>query len=246
MEKTKSKKLKIVLVVIAIIVCILIAIVARRAIILSKIDKKVTELENNSNNFYIKNTYKDEKNYTAIIERYIKDDVSKLVVGKTTLDGKNAKITEITYPEKRKMFTEVNGIKVMNVYNEKAAVRGSHIEKETERSYTTLSNPGYSMAINELIMNAIVTSIKSARIDGKDCYELSSTMNSNFLYDTNTTKMSIYVEKETGLTTKIVEEVNENGEIKQVLKDFEYQFNNVTDEDIREPDNSEYKMRENS
>ena len=31
---------------------------------------------------------------------------------KTTPDGKNAKITEITYPEKRKMFTEVNGVHI--------------------------------------------------------------------------------------------------------------------------------------
>ena len=27
------------------------------------------------------------------------------IIKKTTPDGKNAKITEITYPEKRKMFT---------------------------------------------------------------------------------------------------------------------------------------------
>lgn len=72
-----------------------------------------------------------------------------------------------------------------------------------------------------MIINAIVTSIKTKKIDGKDYYVLSSKMNTNFLYDTNTTKMTIYIEKDTGLTTKIVEEVNENGETKQVLKDFE-------------------------
>ena len=32
----------------------------------------------------------------------------------------------------------------------------------------------------------------------------------------------------------------------QISKDFEYKFNNVTDEDIKEPDNSEYKLQENS
>lgn len=53
---------------------------------------------------------------------------------------------------------------------------------------------------------------------------LSSKMNTNFLYNTNTTKMTIYVEKDTGLTTKIVEEVNENGEIKEIYKDFEYKI----------------------
>lgn len=248
MEKTKSKTkcLKILLLVIAIIVCIFIAIVTRRTIILSEIDKKVTELENNSNNFYMKTTFIDEKNYTASIERYIKDDVSKLVMEKTTPDGKNAKITEITYPEKRKMFTEVNGVKVMHEYNEKTAIRGAHIEKQTESSYTTISNPAYSMSKSEMIINAIVTSIKTKKIDGKDYYILSSKMNTNFFYNTNTTKMTIYVEKDTGLTTKIVEEVNENGEIKEIYKDFEYKFNNVTDEDISEPDNSEYKMQENS
>lgn len=72
-----------------------------------------------------------------------------------------------------------------------------------------------------MIINAIVTSIKTKKIDGKDYYVLSSKMNTNFLYDTNTTKMTIYIEKDTGLTTKIVEEVNGNGETKQVLKDFE-------------------------
>ena len=72
-----------------------------------------------------------------------------------------------------------------------------------------------------MIINAIVTSIKTKKIDGKDYYVLSSKMNTNFLYDTNTTKMTIYIEKDTGLTTKIVEEVNENGETKQVLKYFE-------------------------
>lgn len=198
--KSKTKCLKILLLVIAIIVCIFIAIVARRTIILSEIDKKVTELENNSNNFYIKTTFIDENNYTTLIERYIKGDVSKLVMEKTTPEGKNAKI----------------------------------------------SNPAYSMSKRELIVNAIVTSIKTKKIDGKDYYMLSSKMNTNFLYNTNTTKMTIYVEKDTGLTTKIVEDVNENGEIKEIYKDFEYKFNNVTDEDISEPDNSEYKMQENS
>lgn len=245
-SESKIKILKCILLVIAIILCILLAIVVRRTIILSKIDKKVSELENNNNNFYIKTSYIDRRNYTSVIRRYIKGDVSKLVIEKTTAEGNNAKIIEITYPEERKLFTEVNDSKVMNVYKEKTAVRGAHIEKGTESSYTTFSNPGYSTSINDLIVNAIVTSIKTVKMDGKDCYELSSKMNTNFLYDDNTTKFLIYVEKETCLTLKIVEEVNVNGEIKQVVKDFEYQFNQVTDEEISEPDNSEYKMQENS
>lgn len=51
------------------------------------------------------------------------------------------------------MFTEVNGVKVMNEYNEKTAVRGAHIEKQTESSYTTISNPAYSVSKKEMIIN---------------------------------------------------------------------------------------------
>lgn len=46
------------------------------------------------------------------------------------------------------------------------------------------------MSKRELIVNAIVTSIKTKKIDGKDYYMLSSKMNTNFLYNTNTTKMT--------------------------------------------------------
>ncbi len=46
------------------------------------------------------------------------------------------------------------------------------------------------MSKMELIVNAIVTSIKTKKIDGKDYYMLSSKMNTNFLYNTNTTKMT--------------------------------------------------------
>ena len=46
------------------------------------------------------------------------------------------------------------------------------------------------MSKRELIVNAIVTSIKIKKIDGKDYYMLSSKMNTNFLYNTNTTKMT--------------------------------------------------------
>ena len=46
------------------------------------------------------------------------------------------------------------------------------------------------MSKRELIVNDIVTSIKTKKIDGKDYYMLSSKMNTNFLYNTNTTKMT--------------------------------------------------------
>ena len=241
----KTKIFKKVLLVVLIILCVLLVVFVRRASILATIDKKVSDCENNSNNFYIKSVYQSKnKNFTT--EIYVKDEINKLVMENTNQDGKKIKITEITYPEERKVFTEVENSKTMNDYKGKTAVRGAHMENQVEASHTTLMNPAYSTAINERIINAIGTRIKSVKIDGKDCYELSSLTNTNFLYDVNTTQMLIYVEKNTGLTLKMVQEIKENGETKQIVRNYEYKFNQVTDEEVKEPDNSECKMQENS
>lgn len=244
MEKKKIKLWKKILMILLVIVIIFAIIFIRRATILADIDKKVTECENNNKNFYVKSTYETSK-YTMEINRYIKDNVDKLVIEKTNIDGNKAKITAITYPEERKVFTEAGDNKVMNVYKEKAAIRGAHMENTTETSYTIFSNPAYSMSVIERIINAIGTRIKSVKVDNKDCYELSSLTNTNFLYDDNTTKMLVYVEKDTGLTLKIIQEIKENNEKEQETKKFEYKFNQVTDEDVKEPDNSEYKLQFN-
>ena len=56
MKKTKMKIWKIILIVFLALLIAFIAIVTRRVIILSNIDKKVTDCENNNKNIYIKTT----------------------------------------------------------------------------------------------------------------------------------------------------------------------------------------------
>ena len=41
----------------------------------------------------------------------------------------------------------------------------------------------------------------------------------------------------------MVEIVNENGEQKENITTYEYKFNEVTDENMKEPDISEYKVQ---
>ena len=94
----KTKIFKKVLLVLLIILCVLLVVFVRRASILATIDKKVSDCENNSNNFYIKSVYQSKnKNFTT--EIYVKDEINKLVMENTNQDGKKIKITEITYPE---------------------------------------------------------------------------------------------------------------------------------------------------
>lgn len=244
MEKKKMKLWKKVLIVIAIILLIFIILTLRKTIILSDIDNKVTNLENRNKNIYAETTI-ETNSYTTKLKRYIKDDIDKLVLEKTDENGEKTKIIQITYPNQRKIFTEKDNFKVMNIYDEVAPIRGSHIENTTTSSYTTIINFAYSISIPEQILNSILTTINSTEIDGKECYELSSKYNTNFIYSQNGKQMKAYVEKETGLPVKLVEVIEENGKKSENITNYEYKFDCVTDEDIKEPDISQYKMQEN-
>lgn len=78
-------------------------------------------MENSNNNIYAEISSEDYK-----VKRYIKDDVEKLVIERTDENGEFLKIIQCTYPDQKKVYTEKEGIKGMNIYNEVASVRGSH------------------------------------------------------------------------------------------------------------------------
>lgn len=240
MENKKIKWWKKILIIILIILLIFIISILRKTIILSNIDNKVSNLENSNNNIYAEISSEDYK-----LKKYIKNDVEKLVIERTDENGEFSKIIQYTYPDQRKVYTEKEGIKEMNIYNEVASVRGSHIENSgVASSYTSIINFAYNSNIFEKIVDSIVTNIKSVEIEGKKCYELTSKYNSNFIYSENTEEMKSYIEKDSGVPIKLIEIINNNGENIEKVTTYKYQFNIVTDEDIKEPNSQEYKMQE--
>lgn len=238
MEKKKFKIWQIIMLSILIILCIFAINVTRKTIILAQIDQKVTNCENNNNNIYIKTILEN----TVKIETFIKENVNKTTMERKDSDGNESKIIQIIYPNERKLYTESKEGKVMYTYEEKAPLRGAHIENES--SYSTIGNAGYSWSIFNRIFNAMVTRIKTVELDGEKYYEMSSLYNTNFIYSENTKNMITYVNKDTGLNTKRIEKIEENGNIEEKVTTFEYEFNTVTDEDIKEPEASDYKIME--
>ena len=57
-------------------------------------------------------------------------------------------------------------------------------------------------------------------------------------------KIKAYAEKATGLPVKYVEIVEENGQKTENVTEYEYRFNCVTDEELAEPDESQYELQE--
>ena len=94
---------------------------------------------------------------------------------------------------------------------------------------------------------SLMARIRSVEQNEKDCYEVTYVYSSNILMPAEG-EFAIYIEKETGLTVKNKNGaiVNENGTEEPIVIDYEYKFDSVTDEDLVEPDISEYKIQENN
>lgn len=182
--------------------------------------------------------------YTLETERFIKDDIDKVILKRKNKDGTETKIIQYDNAERHRVYTKKDGninMTTDTVYEgiSPKPVRGSHIKVPEGvtpfASYTVIPNVGYSNSLLERIINSILTSLKTVKIDGKEFYEISGKYSSSTLYSVNTEKISVYVEKETGLTIKKVEIINENGQKVENITTFEYKFDSVTDEDVKEP-----------
>ena len=114
------------------------------------------------------------------------------------------------------------------------------IERNIIINYASYNN------IFELIYNSIVSRIYTDTLDEKECYVIESTANSNFLYGEDVINVKVYIEKDTGLCLKMVEVYDKNNEIKEYETLREYKFDSITDEDMKEPDISEYTIIQQS
>lgn len=244
----KFKVLKGILFSILAVAVIFIVIITRKAIILSSIDSKVSNYENNKENIYVK-SYITTSEYTISAERFIKGDVDKFIADRKNKDGSEIITIQIDNETKHKLYIENNGKKVLTEYtyddlNEKPK-RGAHMKMpknvKSFATYTVIPNAVYSATIGEFIINSIFANIKSVEIDGKEYYAISG----KYIFNNeNTEEMIKYVDKQTGLLMKKVEIVNENGKSVDYVSNYEYKFDCVTDADLAEPDETQY-VRQN-
>lgn len=236
MEKKKIKIWKIILLIIAAILLIFIGTIARKMIILSSLNSKISEYYN-SKNSYAKLTDSNANDILRTVEIYKKDDVVKQVIEDKRDSAKVKRMIQIIYPKQRKLYIDNGTDKIANIYN--------------ENPYNSLSSFGVPnvagyYTVSEYIVNGVTSKIKEVEIDGKECYEVSGLYNTNFVYINGTEDSKIYVEKETGLPLKIIAVINENVNRTEYIKTYEYEFDSVTDEEIAEPDITEYIVQDNT
>lgn len=219
MEKKEFKLWKKILIIVFLVIVILFLVLTiRKMAIIYSLEEKLSEYQQ-LDNIYSK-SYNNSPDGTMIFEKYYKDNVEKDIL---TSSEDNKKITQYIYNDERKVFTGYNNQKTVEIEK-----NNNSIESPILINYTNADN------FLKLLYNGLTTTISTGNLNGYECYILSSSINSNFKYEENSKDIRIYIDKATGLTVKYEDVINN-----QTIT-YEYSFNEVSDEDMKEPDITQY------
>ena len=228
----KKKVLKCIGIIILVIIAFLIIHTVRNMIIIKNITSKVASYDNASN-FYVKSV-----------------STQGITTESFNKDGKYLHtLVSISDTGTRKMIKYFNG-ETENTYLEAQTESGTDriamLNSNGLPSFGKITNWFYTDDTRSLILMSLMAHIRSVEQNGKDCYEVTYIYSSNILMPEEG-DFALYSEKETGLTirNKNGAMVKENGNRIPIIVDYEYKFDVVTDEDLVEPDISEYKIIEN-
>lgn len=237
--KKYSVKMKILKFILLGILLIFLFSYIRKVIILVGLNNKTNEYANLSNCYMKTINFTSAEETMTTLENYKKDEK---YIRKIKSLSENSKTTTTEY---------YNG-ENLNIYNE--------IEfEENDGKYTSRKtaalNSGKHVIYEPVIPNVIdirhpirfigmpiFSTISSEKCNGKDCYRI-------VLYSFGDNDGTIYyIEKETGLLLRSIGAssmyAKVDGEQYDMITDYRYEFDVVTEEDFIEPDMSEYNIED--
>lgn len=231
----KKKVFKVILIVLLILFLLFVINTVRKIIIIKNLQSKVSQYMD-STNCYMKSTSKAEE--TTTIETYRKDDKS-LTKLNVVLPNGTRNLISYTDGEIKNVYIDVD----TNTSKSKVAMLNTEGIVMTSSILDWL----YTENFGQLILMAITSNIKSETLNGIDCYIVNGFHVANML-TSDFNVPGYYIEKETGLVIRNSDGVitKEDGTSSVVIVDREYKFDVVTDEDLVEPDISEYTIKENN
>lgn len=230
--------LKIMFVIFLIIIILFGANVARKYIILKQIANKADETINVNN--YHKRVYYYDKERTSIIDYYGLNDKRKIV--RREISDKETKI-ETTYGTEFGKDEFGNKQYNCNIYT----VSGEEKTAKLNRKVYVGIDPQNPIEIGKdsvpgLLFLATRVSIKEDTYNGEECYFVSSSSpNVTFSILSN----AGYISKNTGLLINSMSfeiEVDDGNYSRWPASDYEYEFNNVNEDEFIEPDINEYEQ----
>lgn len=232
--KKYNRRLKILKISLLSIVFILVVLFAvfpgRNMVIIASLKDKAEISNQKSDNMYTKISHYSSIASPMTFEYYCKDGIVKSIITTSGLGATTT--TEYMYPDQSRVFTDGPDGKTLTIWN------------SIEDGYVSpIPTDLYYNSIKDLFSISMKSKIETIKLDGKECYVISNT------FDTEETKIEYYVDKDTGLWLKTIQRglVQEQSQstYRATVIEYEYSFGTVTDEDMQEPDATEYTLIEN-
>ena len=222
--KKFSNKLKFLKIILTVILISFIGIYGYKFWIIKSMQGKIAEYKNITNFHIIKTSY--YFNTISVQESFVKDD--DYLVHVKVMNSEPTK----------EIISLKNGNTYMKVGENTKVFFNSMPIQASEKVYNNLE----TNSLWELLVNVFTCNIISVKCNDKDCYKIDNFRNSELLFPEQ--GYCVYIEKETGQIVRSEEGTrdNETGGIYTQVSDYRYEFNTVTDEDLKEPDVSEYEV----
>ena len=225
--KKFSNKMKIMKFILLVIAAVFIFVIGRKAIILKSMQSKVMKYKEQSN-FHTAITEYRGKSVT-ICDVYHKDGNYLGKIQTAEINSQNDKY-----------FISFSDGKKYNTYISKGTEKVAILDQEMGVSTMDRVNNFLEMDAITFLRNLFTTHITSIKCNEKECYKINGVISTFYSYD------AIYLEKDTGLPVRVengTAYINENDKISSIA-DYFYEFNTVTDEDLKEPDISDYMIQQ--
>ncbi len=229
MEKKKMKLGKKILIVFLVIFAIFILIVGRKMIILKRLQNKAEQYreannykaiirEYQGNGIQVFTTYKRNEKALSVLKRYTEKDVRKL--------------TNYSDNEVKHTFIEVGEDKI-------AILKGNDLPAMVQIEGVSTGN------LWQFITMSIFSDIQKEECNGKQCYKIYFAYSLTDRLDEKK-MVTTYYDRQTGLKVREFNGTSGEGENKiNMVSDYRYEFDIVNEEDIKEPNISEYTVQDN-
>lgn len=221
----KKKVLVMILIVLMITIVIFSINTVRKMMIIKDLQNKVAEGEAKEN------IYTKVVGDNAEAEKFIKDGVQKDVIKKK---DNTVTLIQVTEEHERRFYTIVGEQKTLHLYKEEKNSSGAKLVSFVD-----------TVTFRELLHDSIVSKIYTEEVDGQECYVIDSLKNTNAIYSDGAVSLKMYLSKDTGLAVRVVETVKKgDGTIEDSVTTYVQKFDVVMDEDMKEPDRSEFTIQE--
>ena len=226
--KKYNNKLKILKIILIVIFLMFMVSFARKATIIATLNSKANNYINTTNYYVKSSTYFGDE--LEIIENYKKDD---RYLGRYERLSNDEKTIILEYYNNG----VINDYLDMHNYKEESHIKRADLNRIGEPTETfsirKIITPIKTDNLFQFITTALFSNITTEQYNEKKCYRI---VNSGYV---------IYIDKETGLTIRVIGDciINTDNQTFKIVSDYKYEFDTVTDEDFIEPDINEYEIQ---